>query len=351
MNKILLIGGLPNEKYNCQYGGATVLMKNLYDYFVKKGVSFQFVQTNKFINHKTLELIPWKNNLWFFVNFLWYIIWCDVAMFNFSDHATAKMYPILNKIAKALGKKTVLRKFGGSFALYLENKSASSIKKIEKALKQTDLIFLETKDGIAHMNKFIKDEKNVIWFPNVRKAAPVRKNPHEFSKKLVFMSHVSNEKGVGALLEAFKELPEGYELDFYGAIKEDCYRQFDWDAHGVSYKGEISSADVLKLLPNYQLLLLITSHREGYPGIVIESLSVGVPVITTKVGGIPEIIQDGYNGRLVDIGNISQIVNAICSFNENNYPTFSDNAYKSFCDFFESDNVNERILKNIINLS
>ena len=107
------------------------------------------------------------------------------------------------------------------------------------------------------------------------------------------MSHVSDEKGVGTLLEAFRLLPKDYQLDIYGAIKDKRYENYDWEKRHVSYKGEISSDEVLRKLNEYQLLVLPTSYREGYPGIIIEALSLGVPVVSTIVGGIPEIIQDG----------------------------------------------------------
>ena len=48
--RLLIVGGLPNEKYNCQYGGATVLMKNFKDYLDEIEYKYWFAQTNKYIN-------------------------------------------------------------------------------------------------------------------------------------------------------------------------------------------------------------------------------------------------------------------------------------------------------------
>ena len=42
------------------------------------------------------------------------------------------------------------------------------------------------------------------------------------------------------------------------------------------------------------------SVSEGLPMSIVESLEMGIPVIATPVGGIPEIIEDGYNGFLID---------------------------------------------------
>jgi len=350
-NKLLVVGPLPNEKYNCQWGGATVLMKTFRDYLLTESVEHRFVQTNKYVNPSTLELRPRKNQLHFIAHFAATLPLCDTVMFNFSDHGTVNMFPTLSRMAHTLGKKVVLRKFGGSFDIYLQQVSAEKQHRSIEAIRKADLILLETKASIAHLKGLIGDTDKIHWFPNVRKAAPPRKVPKVFSKKLVFMSHVSDEKGVGVLLEAFCLLPKDYQLDIYGAIKDKRYENFNWTKYNVSYKGEISSEEVLHKLNEYQLLVLPTSYREGYPGIIIEALSMSIPVVSTFVGGIPEIIQDGKNGRLVEHPDAEAIAQAILSINESNYVAYCENAYQSFCEQFESDKTNERIISLIQNVT
>ena len=348
--RLLVVGPLPNEKYNCQWGGATVLMKNFRDYLLEKSVCHRFVQTNKYVNPRTLKLRPRANQLHFVTHFAAALPWCDTVMFNFSDHGTVNMFPTLSRIARSMGKKVVLRKFGGSFDIYLRDVPADKLDKSVSAIKLADLVFFETKAGIVHLKTLIGDTDKVHWFPNVRKAAPQRKDTSCFSKRLVYMSHISNEKGVGDLLKTFALLPGGYSLDLYGAIKEDCYEHFDWRGCHVNYKGEVATAEVLLRLPDYDLLLLPSYYREGYPGIIIEALSVGLPVVATNVGGIPEIITDGFNGRLVKPGVVEKLAEAIVSINEQNYAAYCSKAYASFSQHFDSDRTNERILSTIMSI-
>lgn len=345
---LLVVGPLPNEKHNCQWGGATTLMKNFCDYLRDNNVSHRFVQTNRFVNPKTLQLRPKANKVHFILSFMASLPWCHTVMFNFSDHGTVNMFPTLSRISKRMGKKVVLRKFGGSFDIYLKQVSSEKKRYAINAISEADIIFLETKASIYHMKTLIGDNNKIQWFPNVRNAAPQRKDPRQFSKKLVFMSHVSNEKGVGDMLRAFSQLPCDYELDIYGAIKEEYYKNFNWAAHRVRYRGEISSSEVLTKLPDYTLLLLPSSYREGYPGIIIEALSVGIPVISTTVGGIPELIENGKNGLLVKPSDAEGLTKAILSVNENNYNDFCENAYQSFCNHFESNKTNEHILSLLL---
>lgn len=45
--------------------------------------------------------------------------------------------------------------------------------------------------------------------------------------------------------------------------------------------------------------LIVTSYTEGFPTVLIEAIALGVPVITTNVGGVEEIVKDGVNGLVV----------------------------------------------------
>jgi glycosyltransferase involved in cell wall biosynthesis len=56
--------------------------------------------------------------------------------------------------------------------------------------------------------------------------------------------------------------------------------------------------------------LVLFSFYENLPCVILESLCCGLPVIATRVGGVPEIIQDD-NGLLVDAGNEQQLLQAM----------------------------------------
>ena len=51
--------------------------------------------------------------------------------------------------------------------------------------------------------------------------------------------------------------------------------------------------------------VLFPSIEEGLPNVVVEAMAVGLPVVTTNCGGVGEIITNGKNGWLVDIGDVS----------------------------------------------
>ncbi|MGE3149113.1 MAG: glycosyltransferase family 4 protein [Pseudorhodoplanes sp.] len=57
-------------------------------------------------------------------------------------------------------------------------------------------------------------------------------------------------------------------------------------------------------------LYLVTSREEGGPMALMESMSSGVPVVSTRVGMAPDLIADGVSGRLVDVGDVDAIAAA-----------------------------------------
>ena len=89
-------------------------------------------------------------------------------------------------------------------------------------------------------------------------------------------------------------------IDVYGPFKDgDCSEKI-FENSRVDYCGVLPPEKVLPTLSQYDVLLLPSFHPgEGYPGIVIEAFSLGLPVIATNWQAIPEIVQDGENGLLV----------------------------------------------------
>lgn len=116
---------------------------------------------------------------------------------------------------------------------------------------------------------------------------------------LVLLGALSSEKNPVAAVEAMASLA-GVQLIVAGGgpLAAECAERARQMAPGrVHLLGPVSDpAGVLAAAD----LLVLPSHTEGIPAVAIEAALAGVPVVASRVGGIPEVVVDGETGVLVD---------------------------------------------------
>lgn len=81
-------------------------------------------------------------------------------------------------------------------------------------------------------------------------------------------------------------------------------------SESISLKGPLPSPQVAGMMRASRVFCL-PSHKEGTPVCVMESLSCGLPVVTTRVGGIPDIVRHGATGLLVEKDDIPGLADAL----------------------------------------
>jgi glycosyltransferase involved in cell wall biosynthesis len=80
--------------------------------------------------------------------------------------------------------------------------------------------------------------------------------------------------------------------------------------HSVVLTGRVAPEEVPALLQASDFLVL-PSHSEGMPQAVLEAMNCGLPVVATRVGGVPEAVVDGQTGLLVEAKDVGQLRAAI----------------------------------------
>lgn len=133
---------------------------------------------------------------------------------------------------------------------------------------------------------------------------------------VLFLGAVGKRKGIYDLLPAFakahQQLPAlRLRIGGTGEVEQaKALAQSLGVTEAVEFLGWVSGADKDRALAACAAYVL-PSHNEGLPISVLEAMSWGKPVITTRVGGIPELVRDGIDGTLIDAGDVPALTQAL----------------------------------------
>jgi glycosyltransferase involved in cell wall biosynthesis len=132
-------------------------------------------------------------------------------------------------------------------------------------------------------------------------------------RTLVFAGRLTRQKGLDTALDALASLAD-VRLLLVGDGPERERLERRASAAGlngrVSFLGARPRAETLRLLAGASAALL-ASDWENLPHAAVEALALGTPVVSTAVGGVPEVVRDGENGLLVPPGRPDALAGAI----------------------------------------
>lgn len=342
--KVFFFANLPQPGVNVSYGGATILAENI--------LKFLEQEPRLSITHQNIRK-TWKPKLHLIDHLMWAIKFPfairkhDVVSFHGTWDFNFTVAPILWIWAKLLNKKIIFQIIGGNF-ISIYKKLPFFIRPIfDYTILRSDFVFLESYE---HVNYFKSRNVNSVWVPNARKPIHDVKTSEIFEKKFVYLSRIIPEKGVDEIIEVSNRLPDDYKIDIIGPLNERYYQENQLRRGKANFINKLVDPNELKyILSQYDVLLLPSYFNgEGYPGIIIDSLVLGMPVITTYWKALPEMVQHKENGYLIEVKNVDQLEEAILHFNVENYPKYREKALKSF-DNFNSEIVFQKIVNSYLN--
>jgi glycosyltransferase involved in cell wall biosynthesis len=120
-------------------------------------------------------------------------------------------------------------------------------------------------------------------------------------------------KGIEVLLDTVQRVPNAYFLIVGGGPKEEEFRQLAARA-GVEDRVRWAGfrTDVDALLAGCDLFVH-PSLADAFPTVLLEAMAAGLPVVASRVGGIPEIVIPGTTGELVPPGDANALAATINS--------------------------------------
>lgn len=151
---------------------------------------------------------------------------------------------------------------------------------------------------------------------------------------LLYLGCLIRPKGVYDLVDAIELVVLHYpeiHLDFYGDREVDELRRYVEDkklSKNISVNGWIMFEEKIEALYRHTLLIL-PSYSEGIPNVILEAMATKLPIISTAVGGLREILIDGENCVVTDAGSPEDLSEKIlmCLRDEHLRERISHSAY------------------------
>lgn len=319
MKEILFIGDCGNfkETSNGVYAKNIQLLRRLNELFT----SIKYVNTNNW-KKNPFVLFHVIQNIWLYRN-------CNIII-SLNTMSAYKLLKVVHLLLPSV--RITYFVIGGILPDFISHKEKGQ----RKCYSNVKWFLVESKKMKEDMESL--GYNNVLYVPNFKKITYIPSKTRRIIKpfKFVFLSRIIPEKGCNLIIEATKQLnseigKEHFIVHFFGKIADNYRSQFLNAINGVSnieYKGFLNLAET----PNYDVLatysgMLFPTYwkGEGFPGILIDAMIAGIPVIASDWGYNKEIIDNGSTGIIIKGKDAKVLAHAMASFIDN-IPTVEDMA-------------------------
>jgi glycosyltransferase involved in cell wall biosynthesis len=147
--------------------------------------------------------------------------------------------------------------------------------------------------------------REVIPNPNTFVIKP--RNVSESERpRILYVGRLDSAKGVDVMLESAARAHEIVEFDFDilgTGLMEQPLRQRYAHKNWIRFQGRVDQDTVAEFMSRATVLLVPSLWLENAPVVIVHALFAGLPVLGSRIGGIPEYVADGRTGRLLPPGD------------------------------------------------
>lgn len=210
----------------------------------------------------------------------------------------------------------------------------------EKLETYTDVFICPSRFMAEKMAKGGYDEKKLKVLCNFIDIEKCKNNLYEKREYYCYIGRLSNEKGIKTLLEAAKQLALKLIVIGGGPLEKELKAKSYKNVEFVGFK---QWNDIIKLVSRAKFSVLPSEWYENNPLTVIEAECLGTPVLGARIGGIPELIEEGVTGMTFESGNIAALKKKIETMwnSKFDYQMVSELSLERYC----SENYYKEIMK------
>jgi glycosyltransferase involved in cell wall biosynthesis len=256
--------------------------------------------------------------IWALMVFVWTLMTRDVSIVHCHAAMRGSFWrkSIFAIVARAFGIPTLFHLHGSEMKSFYAGQSRWVQRIISHQLEHASRVIVLSESWKAFVLSIAPRSRPVV-VPNYVRIPNAATAIQKSTLTLLFLGLIGQRKGVFDLLQAFagaRARHANLRLVIAGdgqlAQAAKMARELQI-ADGVTFAGWVDGSAKTALLETADIYLL-PSHNEGLPVSVLEAMAYRLPVITTSVGGIPELMTDGVEGRLITPGDLLALERAIC---------------------------------------
>lgn len=128
---------------------------------------------------------------------------------------------------------------------------------------------------------------------------------------VAYVGRISPEKDIFTLLEAARTLgdvPFKFAGDYHRMPEVLKNKPMN-----VEFLGQLGAKEIVEFYRNARMVVFATRCYEGFPTVLLEAMSHGLSIVCSRIGGLPEIVENGVNGLLYEPGNVAELMARIQS--------------------------------------
>lgn len=320
-NKILIIGPTPPPYHGVSIATEMILNSNLQKRF--KIIHLDTADRRGLSNMGKIDFANVYLALFHFLKFLWLSIKerPEVVYVPISQATLSYLRDCLFLVpARLFRRKIIIHLHGGYFREFYEQSNRVKKLLIRWTLKDVRRVII-LGQSLKYIFEGLVPSERIAVIPNGIEANVYfnyNSRLEEESKILVlFLSTLARPKGFIDVIRCIPEVLKSrndVKFVFAGELytkwgeKDEAIEFIKQNKlHSVvKFPGVVTGDEKIKLLLS-AAIFVFPSHNEGQPFVILEAMAAGLPIITTDVGAIKEMVADGLNGFMVDKQNPKQI--------------------------------------------
>ena len=223
----------------------------------------------------------------------------------------------MTKLCKKYNKKVIVHLHGSEFKEFYNGGDVKRKRRIRELFSIADVSIVLGEDWKKFILKIAPEANivvinNAVAFPNIENKRTCE------NRTFLFLGALIKRKGVADLLAAVNQMKKQgiskFRVLIAGSGEEEQqlkdYVKINGLQNHVFFRGWITKEQKPELLQKSDVLVL-PSYNEGLPIAILEAMSYGLPIISTKVGSIAEAVKENENGFLIEPGDVDALTCAM----------------------------------------